>query len=185
MNEASPRAKGARTGRDRVVLYEPRRTSLIWFGLYGGLAVACGVLGAGLTDAIRVLCWVFAAFLAAFALLTLAAVIKRHRLVLTRTGLSISAPALRLEYEWSQIQGFYTFERKWAWGRPGVQVGIDFREGEAGIFSKPEMQWSRVTQRTGSSSRIVKGPAGFLPSTYGLRADELVNLLEGWRRANR
>jgi hypothetical protein len=116
------------------------------------------------------------------------AVVKRHRLALTRNGLSISAAGMQLgDYEWSQIQGFYTFERKWLWalGRPRVQVGIDFRKGEAGILSRPEVQWHQVTQRTGSSTRVVKGQAGFLPSTYGLSADELVNLLEGWRRAKR
>jgi hypothetical protein len=114
-------------------------------------------------------------------------VITRDRLVLTRQGLSIFATTARLEYVWSQIQGFYTFERKSVIGRrPRTFVGIDFVEGEGGIFSTRSVRWAnQLTERRGSSTRVVKGHAGSLPSTYGLNADELVNLLEGWRRANR
>ena len=188
LNEGSPHAKGARSGADRVVLYEPRRTGLVSLGLYGALAGACGVLGAGLTDeATRVPSWIFAAFFAACALLALKTVIHRDRLVLTQHGLSITTAAGRLECEWSQIHGFYTFERKSVVGlRARVLVGIDFLEGEGGIFSTPSMRWAnQVTERRGSSTRVVKGHAGSLPASYGLNPDELVNLLEGWRRANR
>jgi hypothetical protein len=127
--------KGARSGADRVVLYEPRRTGLVSLGLYGALAGASAILGVGLPDAAtRVLSLVFAAFFAACALLALKTVIHRDRLVLTPHGLSISTAGGTLEYEWSQIQGFFTFERKSVVGmRPRVVVGIDFVEGESGI----------------------------------------------------
>jgi hypothetical protein len=187
LNEASSPPKDARTTADQVVLCEPRRTVLVSLGLYGALAGATGVIGAGLTEeAARVLSWVFAAFFAACALLAMKTVINRDRVVLTRQGLSIFATTARLEYDWSQIQGFYTFERKSVVGRPRTLVGIDFVEGEGGIFSTPAVRWAnQLTERRGSSTRVVKGNAGSLPSTYGLNADELVNLLEGWRRANR
>jgi hypothetical protein len=174
-------------GADRIVLYEPRRNGLISLGLYGALAGGFGVLGAGLTDeATRVLSWVFAAFFAACALLAMKTVMNRDGLVLTSHGLTISVAAMRLEYKWSQIQGFYTFERKLVVGRPRTLVGIDFVEGEAGIFSTASVRWvNEVTQRSGTGTRVVKGHAGSLPSTYGLNPEELVNLLEGWRRANR
>jgi hypothetical protein len=188
LNEATPQVKGARTGADWVVLYEPRRTGLVSLGLYGALALACGVFGAGLTDeAWRVLCLAFAAFFTTCALLAMKTVINRDCLVLTQNGLTISVATARLEYQWSQIQGFYTFERRSFIGRrPRTLVGIDFVEGEAGIFSAPSVRWAnRLTERRGTSTRVVKGHSGSLPSTYGLKADELVNLLEGWRRANR
>jgi hypothetical protein len=173
---------------DSVVLYEPRRTGLISLALYGALAGAFGVLGAALTDdAWRVLCWVFAAFFASCALLGIKTLVNRDRLVLNHRGLTIVATGTRLEYEWSHIQGFYTFERNSVIGRgPRTVVGIDFVEGQGGIFSMPSMRWAnRLTERRGSSTRVVKGHAGSLPSTYGLHPDDLVNLLEGWRRAAR
>ena len=188
LNQPSSQAKGGRTTADRLVFYEPRRTGLVSLGLYGALAGASGVLGAGLTDeALKVLRWIFAAFFASCALLAAKTVINRDRLVLTHHGLTVTAVATRLEYTWSQIQGFYTFERKSIVGlRPRTLVGIDFVEGEGGIFSTPSMRWAnQLTERRGSSTRVVRGHAGSLPSTYGLNVDELVNLLEGWRRANR
>jgi hypothetical protein len=188
LDKASPQPKDARTGGRTVVLYEPRRTGLVSLGLYGALAGASAGFGAGLTDeATRALSWVFAAFFAACALLALKTVINRDRLVLSEHGLSISTAGGTLEYEWSRIQGFYTFERNSVVGlRPRVVVGIDFLKGEGGIFSTPSMRWAnQLTERRGTSTRAVKGHAGALPSSYGLNPGELVNLLEGWRRARR
>lgn len=188
MNEASPQAKGTRTSADTAVLYEPRRTGLVSLGIFAALAGALGVLGAGLPgEATRVLSWGLAVFFAWCALLALKTVINRDRLILTRHGLSILLATARLEYEWSQMHGFYTFERKSVIGLPPrTHVGIDFVEGEGGMFSTPSARWAnQLTERRGSSTRVVKGHPGSLPSTYGLNPDELVNLLEGWRRANR
>jgi hypothetical protein len=188
LNRTSPQAKGARTSADTVVFYEPRSTGLISLAVFVALAGALGVLGARLTDeAVRVLSWGLAVFLASCALLTMKTVINRDRLVLTRHGLSIVLATTRLDYEWSQINGFYTFERNSIIGLPArTKIGIDFVEGEEGIFSSPSIGWAnRLTERRGSSTRVVKGHPGSLPSTYGLKPDELVNLLEGWRRANR
>lgn len=170
---------------DPTVLYEPRRTGLISLALFAGIAAISAVLGTN-DEALRVPSWVFAGFFGVCALAALKTIIDRDRLVLTREGLRIFATGLRLEFAWSQIQGFYTFQPKTILTRPRTLVGIDFVEGEGGIFSTPSMRWAnRVTRRDGTSTRVVKGHAGSLPSTYGLNADELVNLLEGWRRANR
>jgi hypothetical protein len=185
LSEASPQAKGARTSADRVVLYEPRRTGLVSLAFYGALAVALGVLGAVLTnEATRVLSWVFAAFFAMCALLAVKTIINRDHLVLTRDGLTISTAGGQVDYAWSQIHGFYSFERKSVVRLPArVHVGIDFVEGRGGFFSEPLMRFAyRLTERPGTNTRVVKGHPGSLPSTYGLKPDELVNLLEGWRR---
>ena len=169
------------------MLYEPRGTSLVSLGLFGALACALGVLGAGLRDdAWRALSWGLAVFFASCALLAVKTVINRDRLILTRDGLTILLATTRLEYGWPQIHGFYMFDRKSVIGLPArTKVGIDFVEGEGGVFSTPSVRWAnQLTERRGSSTRVVKGHPGSLPSTYGMNADELINLLEGWRRAS-
>lgn len=188
MSEAFQQTSGARTSADTVVLYEPRQTGLVSLGIFGVLAGALGVLGAGRADEVtRVLSWGLAVFFALFFLLAMKTVINRDRLILTRHGLSIRLATTRQEFKWSQIHGFYTFQRRSVIGLPArTHVGIDFVDGEGGVFSMPSLRWAnQLTERGESRTRVVKGDAGSLPSTYGLNPDELVNLLEGWRRANR
>ena len=103
---------------------------------------------------------------------------------MTARGFAITTAGQRLEYRWAQVRAFYTFERSMMGFRRRL-VGIDFVPGGAGPFDTAAARWTdRVTTLAGSSTRAVRAPVGALPSTYGQQADELVNLLERWRRAN-
>jgi hypothetical protein len=164
-----------------VTLYAPRYLAVLNAGLYAALAIAGGV--AATVGGIGLFGWALAAFFAACTALGVKAIFRRDSLSLTSEGFAVSIAGTRQDYRWSQVHGFYRLDRKPWLGAPRSVIGVDFVEGEAGVFDQRFVGFAeRVTTQPGTSSRVVRGRAGSLPSTYGLQADDLVNLLEGWRR---
>ena len=169
--------------KDTLVLYEPRRTQFLAVALYGGLAAAGGFL-VTMGGAAGVLGWVLVVFFGGCVLLSLGGLVKRDSLSLTERGFAMTMAAQRIEYRWDQVRGFYTFERSTLGIRRTV-IGVDFAPGAAGVFATDAVRWSdRMTTVQGTSSRVVKGDAGSLQWAYGMEPDDLVNLLERWRRSN-
>lgn len=166
-----------------LVLYEQRRTAILAVALFGGLAAAGGFL-VTIGGAPGVLGWVFVIFFGACVLLSLRGFVKRDSLTLTERGFAMTMAAQLIEYRWDQVRGFYTFERSTLGIRRTV-IGVDFAPGEAGLFARDAVRWSdRVTTVQGTYTRVVKGDAGSLQWAYGMEPDDLVSLLERWRRAN-
>lgn len=166
-----------------LVLYEPRRAAFVAVALFGGLAGVGGFL-VTIGGAPAVLGWVLVVFFGACALLSLRGFVRRDSITLTERGFAMAMAAQRVEYRWDQVRGFYTSDHSTLGIRRTV-IGVDFVPGEAGVFASSAVRWTdRVTTVPGTYTRVVKGDAGTLQWAYGMDPDDLVNLLERWRRAN-
>jgi len=170
-----------RTGT--LVLYESLRATFVAIGLYGGLAAVGGFLvtlgGAG-----AVLGWVLAVFFGACVVLGLVGFVKRDSLTLTERGFKMTMASQQVEYRWEDVRGFYTFDRSTLGIRRTV-IGVDFVPGKGGPLVNRATRWAdRLTAVPGTSSRLASRDSGSLQWTYGMEPDDLVNVLERWRRAH-
>lgn len=179
---------------ERLVLRSSRRKAallliggLVLVGL--GFLLGAGTLGfSGWLDVFaRVVGWIAVIFfslgvvVALFQLLT-----KRSYLVLTADGFQMSGIRKSRVVAWSDVRGFTATTMPnpaLAWlprsirdrGAPSM-VMFDYHPGAKSVEARP--RWARRLQSVNQS--LVGHDAG-LADSYGLKAEELANLLNDWR----
>jgi hypothetical protein len=170
-------------GSSTLVLYESLRATFVSVGLFGGLAVV-GAFLVNVGGAAAVLGWILAVFFGACVALALVGFAKRDSLTLTEDRFRITMASQQVEYRWDDVRGFYTLDRSTLGIRRTV-IGVDFVPGKGGPLVNRGTRWAdRLTAVAGTSSRVPSGDRGSLQWTYGLAPDDLVNVLERWRRAH-